>query len=59
MLTYQDQVFIFQRKEQDPKYRLYGRTTIFQAVHVAQKDALAGQSLLKQALQDRIMRSLF
>ena len=59
MLTYQDQVFIFQRKEQDPKYRLYGRTTIFQAAHVARKAALAGQGLLKQALQDRIMRSLF
>ena len=34
MLTYNDQVFLFQRKEQDPKYRLYGKTAIFQATHV-------------------------
>ena len=59
MLTYHDQIFIFQRKEQDPKYRLYGRTTIFQAAHVARKSEPTGQRLLKQALQDRIMRSLF
>ena len=59
MLTYQDQVFIFQRKEQDPKYRLYGRTTIFQAAHVARKAALAGQGLLSRPSKIRIMRSLF
>jgi predicted NUDIX family phosphoesterase len=59
MLTYQDQVFIFQRKEQDPKYRLYGRTTIFQAAHTASKAGKSGRDLMMYALQDRITKSLF
>jgi len=58
-LTYRDNVFVFQRKEQDPKYRLYGKTTVFQATHVVRRTGEGDLDLLKAALLERITRALF
>lgn len=33
VLVHDDRVFIFERKERDPKYRLYGKNTIWQGTH--------------------------
>src|SRR6266508_3554531 len=59
VLTYNDQVFLFERKERDPKYRLYGRATIWQGIHVPQRTSKRGIDLLKSAVLERITRSLF
>ena len=59
LLTYKDQVFVFQRKEADPKYRLYGKTTIWQGCHVNKRDGFTTPELLQTALLDRISRYLF
>ena len=52
-------VFLFQRKETDPKYRLYGKTTIWQGCHVTKKEDADPAALLRPALMDRVSRSLF
>ena len=59
VLTSEDKVFLFERKENDPKSKLYGRTTVWQGTHVAKQNGLAGRALLEAALLDRITRSLF
>jgi predicted NUDIX family phosphoesterase len=52
-------VFLFQRKENDPKYRLYGKTTIWQGCHVGKREGVSIRDLLLEELRDRIARSLF
>jgi len=59
LLTYESQVFLFQRKETDPKYRLYGKTTIWQGCHVAKQEGMSIPELLETALRERVSRSLF
>jgi predicted NUDIX family phosphoesterase len=59
VLTADDRVFLFQRKETDPKSKLYGRTTIWQGTHVSKKKGKKGRQLLESALMDRITRQLF
>jgi predicted NUDIX family phosphoesterase len=59
LLTYENEVFLFERKERDPKYRLYGKATMWQGTHVAKQDGSQGVDLLKVSLLDRIARSLF
>lgn len=59
VLVHNDEVFVFQRKERDPKYRLYGKATIWQGTHVATQSGKHGLDLIKGALVDRITRSLF
>lgn len=59
VLTSNGEVFVFQRKESDPKSRLYGKATIWQGTHIAKMQGRSGRSLLSAALMDRIMRSLF
>jgi len=59
LLTHEEQVFVFQRKELDPKYQLYGKATIWQGSHVAKREGKAGLALLEGALMERITRSLF
>lgn len=59
ILAYMDKVFIFQRKETDSKYRLYGKTTVLEATHTIRKGDLTGTELLENALFARIARSLF
>jgi predicted NUDIX family phosphoesterase len=59
ILVYGTQIFLFERKERDPKYRLYGRTTIWQGCHVAKQADKEGLDLLKGALLERITRSLY
>jgi predicted NUDIX family phosphoesterase/thymidylate kinase len=59
LLSYKEQVFLFQRKEADPKYRLYGKATIWQGSHVSKRNGLSIPDLLKVTLQERISRALF
>lgn len=59
ILVYREKVFIFQRKETDSKYRLYGKTTILEATHTPKRDGLEGVPLLEDALLSRVARSLF
>lgn len=59
LLTYESQVFLFQRKETDPKYRLYGKTTIWQGCHVMKQEGMSIPELLETALRERVSRSLF
>lgn len=59
VLRFAQEVFVFERKEADPKYRLYGKTTIWQGTHVTKQDAASTSHLIKSALADRISRDLF
>lgn len=59
LLTRDDKVFLFQRKETDPKYRLYGKATIWQGCHVSERKGEKIPEGLKSVLQERISRSLF
>ncbi|HXQ69536.1 MAG TPA: hypothetical protein VN844_03585 [Pyrinomonadaceae bacterium] len=59
VLMRDDRVFLFQRKEADPKYQLYGRTTIWQGSHVQDEATSSIRDLLRATLQSRLSRSLF
>lgn len=59
ILMHNDDVFLFERKERDPKYSLYGKATIWQGAHVPRVAGKGGEELLTTALLDRISRSLF
>jgi predicted NUDIX family phosphoesterase len=59
VLTYGGEIFLFQRKETDPKYRLYGRATIWQGAHVQRRETGNIRDLLEPALLERISQSLF
>jgi predicted NUDIX family phosphoesterase len=59
LLTHEKQIFLFQRKEKDPKSQLFGTTTLWQGCHTPRKDGVDMPALLKGALMDRISRSLF
>lgn len=59
ILTCEEKVFVFQRKEADPKSKLYGHATIWQGTHVTKRPGAIGKSLLSATLMDRIVRSLF
>ncbi len=59
LLTYDDEVFLFQRKETDPKYRLYGKSTIWQGCHVSKVIGTDFKQILRNTLQERVSRSLF
>lgn len=59
VLMYEDKVFVFQRKDSDPKYELYGKTTIWQGSHVVKREGIKLPELLVAALQKRISRFLF
>jgi hypothetical protein len=50
---------VFNRKERDPKYQLYGKATIWQGTHVPKMGDKIDQALLEHALTERIGRSLF
>jgi predicted NUDIX family phosphoesterase len=59
LLMRNEQVFLFERKERDPKYSLYGKSTIWQGSHVLRTPGRDGEDLLRSALLDRITRSLY
>jgi len=59
VLMHGQDVFIFERRERDPKYALYGKNTIWQGCHVPRQEGQHGEELLKAALLERITRSLF
>lgn len=59
VLSYNDEIFLFARKERDPKYRLFGHRTIWQGCHVAEDNRESGLNLVKHRLLERISSSLF
>ena len=59
VLVRDEQVFLFERKERDPKYRLFGRATVWQGTHVAFQNGDAEIDLVKKALVEKVTRSLF
>jgi len=59
VLVHNDEVFLFQRKERDPKYQLYGKATIWQGTHVPIQVGKHGLDLISTSLVERITRSLF
>lgn len=59
LLVHTDEVFLFERKERDPKYSLYGKSTIWQGAHVPMLIGKRGLELLRSALLDKIRDSLF
>ncbi|MHB8813436.1 MAG: hypothetical protein ACYDAE_09215 [Steroidobacteraceae bacterium] len=59
LITYREQVFLFQRKGSDPKYRLFGKTTLWQGCHASKREGVGAPDLLKSALMERISRTLF
>jgi predicted NUDIX family phosphoesterase len=52
-------MFLFQRPEDDPKYRLYGKSSIWQGAHVAYREGLCVDELMRYSLTDRIREKLF
>lgn len=61
VLTVEDQLFFFRRRESDPKYRLYGKDTVFQGCHVARRDGMSADPVraAEQALREKLSRLLF
>lgn len=59
VLAYQDQIFLLQRKDTDPKYRLHGKATIWRGCHVVRRQGMRAPEVLEDALQERISQSLF
>ena len=59
MLMHNDKIFVFQRRDIDPKYHLYGKTTIWQGCHVPIKNNYSIPKLMKESLRERLGRSLF
>jgi predicted NUDIX family phosphoesterase len=59
VLVRDDHVFLFERKERDPKYRLYGKLTVWQGTHVSCRGRPLDIGLIRAAVVERIMRALF
>lgn len=59
LISYEDKVFLFRRKESDPKSKLFGTTTLWQGCHTSKRDGLGMPDLLRSALSERISRTLF
>jgi len=59
LITYEADVFLFRRKDKDPKSRLFGSNTLWQGCHTTKKDRVEIAQLMQDALMDRIARSLF
>jgi predicted NUDIX family phosphoesterase len=59
VLVRDNRVFLFQRREADPKYRLYGKTTVWQGAHVQKETGKDFSDLLRETLQTRLSRNLF
>jgi predicted NUDIX family phosphoesterase len=59
VLVRDDKVFLFRRKEADPKSSLYGKTTLWQGVHVNRDIRGSGLPLVERALVERVTRSLY
>lgn len=58
LLFHDSDIFLFERKERDPKYNLFGKSTIWQGAHVPKGEETA-KLALESALSDRIAQSLF
>jgi predicted NUDIX family phosphoesterase len=58
-LQHDGALFVFDRKDSDPKSRLYGRATILQASHVCERESADIPKRLELALLDKLSQSLF
>ena len=60
VLRYEGGVFLFQRQDENPKSRLYGKATIWQGCHVTHPaDQTRSMSTVLAALESRVAQSLF
>jgi len=59
LLEFEDRVFLFERTDTDPKYRLFGKTTILQGCHASKRLDERIPGLLEDALLERVSSSLF
>jgi predicted NUDIX family phosphoesterase len=59
VLTRDHEIFVFQRKDKDPKSNLYGATTMWQGTHVHESANKWGLELIQAELMDRITESLY
>ncbi len=60
VLSYGERVLLFQRHDRSPKYRLYGKSTIWQGCHVERPlDERTPQEAALAALEARVSRRLF
>jgi predicted NUDIX family phosphoesterase len=58
LLFHNDDVFLFERKERDPKYKLFGQSAIWRGAHVPKAKGGA-KVALTSALSNRLSQSLF
>ena len=59
-LFHEERVFLFQRRDRNPKSHLYGKSTIWQGCHVVRpSDGQQSMSAVLAALESRIAQSLF
>jgi predicted NUDIX family phosphoesterase len=59
VLIHEKKVFHFQRAERDPKYQLYGKSSIWQGTHVTQRPEASPADQIQQALVEKIRDKLF
>jgi len=59
MLEHNKRVFVFQRRDTDPKYRLYGKATILQGCHISNRENQSIRTRLETALLEKLSRTLF
>ena len=59
VFVHDKRIFLFQRPEDDPKYRLYGKSSIWQGAHVGRREDVDTEELMRTALTERIRERLF
>ena len=59
LICHEERVFLFRRKESDPKSKLFGTTTLWQGCHTPKRDGFELPKMLANALSERVQRSLF
>jgi len=59
ILRYRNEIFVFERKETDPKYHLFGKHTVWKGCHVSKREVISISEMIRMALLDRISRELF
>jgi predicted NUDIX family phosphoesterase len=58
-LEHDHKVFVFERRDADPKYRLYGKATVLQGSHVWKREGAGIPERLELALLEKLSESLF
>lgn len=58
VLVNKGRIFLFQRAERDPKYQLYGKSSIWQGSHVPRGEASVYEELFTRALSEKVAENL-